>query len=393
MKRLLFYYDIQCPYAYLASTQIEAVAARAGVELEWKPMLLGGVFKAIGREDAPMPAAKARLNVMDQYRQAAQLGVPIAMPMEHPRRTVQAMRLCHCVDGAARTAITHALYRAYWVDGRDVADATVLGEIARAHGVDPARIDEGKQPLFATTDEAVKEGVFGAPAMVVVDGAERTLYWGNDRLHLVERQLSRGSVVDFFYDFSSPYSYLGSTQIERVARERGARVRWRPFLLGALFKAIGTPVVPIQAASEPKRRYLSRDALDWAEYWGVPLRWPSRFPMRTVLPLRLVLAVGEAERPALSHAIYRAFWADDLDISDPSVLARFCDAGALDRAQNDPAVKQALVDATDQAIAAGLCGAPSFLVGDQLFWGQDRMAMVSQSLAASTKSAGNASIR
>jgi 2-hydroxychromene-2-carboxylate isomerase len=193
--------------------------------------------------------------------------------------------------------------------------------------------------------------------------------------------------VTFYYDFSSPYSYLGSTQIERVAREAGATIRWRPFLLGALFKSIGTPIVPMQAVSEPKRRYLQRDVLDWAAYWNVPFTWPSRFPMRTVLPLRLVLAVEPAILPPLSHAIYRAFWAADRDISDPAVLAELArehgaPASALERANApDPAVKQALIDNTDEALRNGVCGAPSFLVRQHLFWGQDRLEFVAKALA------------
>ena len=193
------------------------------------------------------------------------------------------------------------------------------------------------------------------------------------------------SEVTFFYDFSSPFAYLGATQIERVAREAGARVRFSPMLLGAVFKAIGTPIVPIAAASEPKRRYLQRDVLDWAGYWQEPFAWPSRFPMRTVLPLRLVLAVDEAQHAPLMHAIFRAYWAEDRDISDPAVLSSLLaasniDASALDRAQSDPAPKQALVDATDRALAAGVCGAPSFLVRTHLFWGQDRLDFVRAAL-------------
>jgi len=187
--------------------------------------------------------------------------------------------------------------------------------------------------------------------------------------------------VGFWYDFSSPYAYLGSTQIERVAARHGARVNWRPFLLGALFKQIGTPDVPMLAVSEAKRRYLAQDIRDWAGYWNVPLAWPTRFPMRTVLPLRLALAVGEARRPELSHAIFRAYWAEDRDISDPAVLATLCDdADALARAQSDPAIKQALIASTSEAERIGLCGAPSFVVRGHLFWGQDRLDLVDRVL-------------
>ena len=193
--------------------------------------------------------------------------------------------------------------------------------------------------------------------------------------------------VTFYYDFSSPYAYLGSTQIERVAREQGAVIEWKPFLLGALFKAIGTPIVPMHSASEPKRRYLQRDVMDWAAYWSVPFSWPSRFPMRTVLPLRLALAVDRKLLPSLSHAIFAAFWAADRDISDPAVLATLladvgADPSALERATApDPMVKQALVDNTDEALRNGVCGAPSFLVRGHLFWGQDRLEFVEKTLA------------
>jgi 2-hydroxychromene-2-carboxylate isomerase len=328
-------------------------------------------------------------------------------------RSVEAMRLCHVVDGEARVRLTHALYRAYFVEHRDLTDRQALREVLAACALEPAlveRIDEPaiKDSLRATTDAAVADGVFGAPAMVIDDGRARTLYWGQDRLNLVEAALTGSpssaealpagpasgsavqattgpSVVDFFYDFSSPYSYLGSTQIERVAARQGATVRWRPFLLGALFKAIGTPIVPMQAANEPKRRYYARDLVDWAQHWQVPLHWPSRFPMRTVLPLRLALSVPDADRPRLSHAIYRAFWVEDRDIADPAVLARVLDEQGLDaaalRLAEEPAAKAALTASTDEAVALGLCGAPSFLVRGHLFWGQDRLTFVERTLA------------
>jgi 2-hydroxychromene-2-carboxylate isomerase len=193
--------------------------------------------------------------------------------------------------------------------------------------------------------------------------------------------------ITFFYDFSSPYAYLGATQIERVAAEHGAHIRWCPMLLGALFKAIGTPVVPLAVQSEPKRRYLQRDVLDWAAYWGVDFRWPSRFPMRTVAALRLALAAGEPNLPRVSHALFRAYWVDDRDLADPAVLRQIAAAHQLDAAtisralDPDPAIKQALVANTDEAIAAGVCGAPSFLVRGHLFWGQDRLDLVARTLS------------
>jgi 2-hydroxychromene-2-carboxylate isomerase len=196
MKQLIFYYDIVCPYAYLGSTRVEAVAAAAGVPLAWRPILLGGVFRAIGAPDVPaasMPASKAMLNLLDMRRWASLFGVPLALHPAHPRRSVEAMRLCHAVDGADRVRLSHALYRSYFVENRDIADRAVLADVAATLGLSRAlaRIDEPaiKDALRDATAEAVADGVFGVPGFVVVDGERRTLYWGQDRLHLVERAL------------------------------------------------------------------------------------------------------------------------------------------------------------------------------------------------------------
>jgi 2-hydroxychromene-2-carboxylate isomerase len=212
------------------------------------------------------------------------------------------------------------------------------------------------------------------------------LYWGQDRMHLflpedLKLPPIRGGSVDFYYDFSSPYSYLAATQIERAAG--AARVNWKPFLLGALFKQIGTPMVPIETFSHQKRDWTKNDLHSWAAYWQVKFRWPSRFPMRTVTALRMALAAGEPERAELSRRIYQAYWVEDRDINDPAVLSQLADPALVDRAQNDPALKQALIDATSAAQAAGACGAPFFVVGDQIFWGQDRLPLVVRALAES----------
>ncbi|MCU1279617.1 MAG: 2-hydroxychromene-2-carboxylate isomerase, partial [bacterium] len=168
----------------------------------------------------------------------------------------------------------------------------------------------------------------------------------------------------FYYDFSSPYAYLGATQVERVAREQGARVRWRPILVGALFNQIGTPTVPLAEFPAPKRAYVARDLAHWASHWQVPLQWPSRFPMRTVAPLRLALATEAAggDIAAVSLRLFRAYWVEDRDISDPAVLREFGDLSAIE----SPAIKDALRAATDEAVAAGVCGVPSFVARGHL---------------------------
>jgi len=388
-----FYYDIVCPYAYLASTRIEALAARCGAELRWRPLLLGGIFRNVGGDQVPMhamSAPRARLNLLDMHRWAAHWGVPLTMPGGHPRRSVDAMRLCVAADDATRPALSRALFRAYWVDGRDIDDRAVLGAIAAEHGLDADVVGRPtvRQGLFDATAEAAERGVFGVPAFHV-DGR---LFWGQDRLGLVEAALGGapepyvprgdgGARIRFFHDFASPFSYLASTQVERVAAEHGATLEWAPILLGGLFRAIGTPDVPLFQMSATKRRYVARDLEDWAKHWGVPYRFPSHFPMRSILPLRVALA-----EPRLTPRLYRAAWSEDRRVDDPAHLAALIEEAGFEpepllKATADPALKARLRAHTDAARAAGACGVPSFEVrhGDgppMLLWGQDRIPML-----------------
>lgn len=187
---ITFYYDVVCPYAYLASTQIEAVAARANVEIEWVPVLLGGIFRAIGQADVPaaaMPAAKQHLNLLDMKRYAAHHGVPLKLHPRHPLRSVEAMRLLHTVEGAARVAMTKALYRAHFVENRDISDQAVLADYGDIGRLDSPAI---KDALRAATDRAVLDGAFGVPSFVIEQQGRRFLFWGQDRLFLVGKALA-----------------------------------------------------------------------------------------------------------------------------------------------------------------------------------------------------------
>jgi 2-hydroxychromene-2-carboxylate isomerase len=202
-----------------------------------------------------------------------------------------------------------------------------------------------------------------------------------------------GREVSFFFDFSSPFAYLASTQIEAVARRAGAAVRWKPFLLGALFKSIGTADVPMFTMPEAKRALIGLDMLRWADHYAVPFRFPSRFPMNSVKALRMVLQLPDAQRPPLVHALYRAAWAEDRDLSDDAELAAIAGSAGLDgpslvAGTKVDAVKALLKSATDEAERAGLCGAPSFLVKDLLFWGQDRLPFVERALGGDWRPRG-----
>lgn len=396
MKKLLFYYDVVCPYAYMASLEVEALAARTGATLVYKPVLLGGIYNAIGRPqeaDAGQAPARIAMGALRMARQAYHAGVELKFPSGHPRRTVNAMRLLVAADEQTRPALTRALYEAYWKQGRDVSDPAVLAEVATAHGMDPEIVarPEIKQALFDAVDEAVARGLFGVPTFVVDD----ELWWGGDRMHLVEVALggqpkcaardggdgNGGHSVEFFHDFSSPYAYLAATQIERVARENGATLIHRPMVLGGLFKGIGTATIPIQTFTEPKRRWYLRDMTQWSRYWGVPFAFAGNFPLRTITPSRVALA-----EPATTACLYRAAWGEDRNIGDTGVLAEVLteagfDAAALLERTQDPAIKAQLFANTDRAQAFGACGAPTFVIDEKVVvWGQDRLDDVARYL-------------
>ncbi len=426
--RLEYYFDFTCPFAYLGSLEVEAVAARTGAELVWRPMLLGGVLRAIGAEHglATEPMAKRVDHLVDMRRWAELRGMPLAMPPGHPQRSVRALRTLLAVEPSRWPPLLHDLYRSYWERGASIGERETLAAALAAAGLDEAQVERAlaagesdamKDELRRRTDEAIARGVFGAPAIFVHtdDGAEHML-WGQDRLAMAEAVLrgwrpgpgappapqvlegrppegaprpAEPATIQFWYDFSSPYAYLAATQIEAIAARTGARLEWRPMLLGAVFKAIAGPVVPILAMSESKRRYMGSQLDVWASAWQAPFRWSSVFPLRTVTALRLALVAGE-RIAEVSLALFRAAWAEDLDLDDPATLTGVLDRAGFDgaamlAATRDPAVKQRLVDATAEAVERGVFGAPTFFVtacgSSRQFWGQDRLGLVERAAA------------
>lgn len=182
--------------------------------------------------------------------------------------------------------------------------------------------------------------------------------------------------VEFFYDVVSPYSYMAATQIEAIAADCDARVIWRPFLLGGLFNAVGNAPPAFLA---PRGAYLFKDLRRWSAHYGVPWALPNPFPTRTLTAQRALIAMEPAARPEPSLALFRAYWAEGRDIGDESVLVDVIGADAVARA-SDPEVKKALVDATVEIEKRGAFGAPTFYVGDEMFFGNDRLPFLEQHL-------------
>ncbi len=189
--------------------------------------------------------------------------------------------------------------------------------------------------------------------------------------------------VDFFFDLSSPYSYLAATQLPGIAERAKATIRWRPMVLAAVFKASGN-VMP--AACEPKARHMLVDLDRWAKKYGVPFVMSSHFPLNAIKPERLILAAEDSGRVGeLALALFRGMWVDDRDISSELEMRTLAESVGLDgtalfAAIETQPVKDRLRANTDEAIARGAFGAPAMFVGDELFWGNDRLHFLEDAL-------------
>jgi 2-hydroxychromene-2-carboxylate isomerase len=415
---LELWFDFSCPYAYLASRRAPHLARAAGVELAWKPMLLGGVFRGVGAGDGPMATlspAKAAHNDHDMHRWAEIFGAPFQLPRAHPMRTVRALRVLLALPHSRWPAAIEAIYAAYWQRAEDVTQDAVIAAALRGAGVSDddittalAGADARKDELRARTDEAIALGIFGAPAWVVRRDRP-ILLWGQDRMDWVSAVLagwdpeagpppggprpfsvaqpfSTASTLDVYVDVASPFSYLGLTQLPALAKATGAIPRVHPILLGALFRDIGQVDVPMFAMPPAKQRYVGLEMQRWARWWGVPFDMPRKFPQRTVTAQRLLLLAGgdAGANIRLGIALGRAMWAEQRDLEDADTLRGvLADCGLprewVERTQ-EPLVKQRLVDETAAARAAGVFGVPTWIVDGQLFWGQDRLELVMRAL-------------
>jgi 2-hydroxychromene-2-carboxylate isomerase len=193
--------------------------------------------------------------------------------------------------------------------------------------------------------------------------------------------------VEFFYGIGSRYSYLASTQLERLAAETGCRVRWRPLYSGDLFAARGRDPFRGQPVSgQYDRAYRRRDAERWAAYYGVPYREPAdvRFdPRRLALACTAAAAQGAAE--AFSRRLFRALFVDGASPLDDAACASLAqdaglDQGAFRAALEHPKTAARLGATVEEAVERGLFGVPSFVVGNEVFFGNDRLPLVRHAL-------------
>lgn len=362
---LVFNYDISCPFAYIASTRVQALAQRTNATLIYRPVLLGAIYRATaapqgaaGSASDVFNAAKKNVTSHAMQRTLDRYHISYSPPPQHPRKTVNALRMLYSVaDQATRKALTHNLFRAYWVQGRDVNDNAVLLQIARESGItdlDASCFDsvDARKELETATAEAIERGAFGVPGFWIPGAptgpqGEQTgrFFWGQDRMHFVEATLlslssssssssttaaaadpwtrvpnlrsllprciptntlspsSRAVKLEFWFDFSSPWAYVGYTQLARLQRTFGAALEivLKPLLVGVLFREIGAPNMPLLAVSAAKAAWTSQDIVDWTRWWNAVnvqeggrdgkfgFYWADVFPIRSPTLLRVGL--------------------------------------------------------------------------------------------------------
>lgn len=191
--------------------------------------------------------------------------------------------------------------------------------------------------------------------------------------------------LEFYFDVGSPAAYLAWTQVPRVAEATGAQVDYKPFLLGGVFQATGNRS-PMEVPA--KGSYMLGDLQRFAERYGVAFRHNPHFPINTLTLMRGAIALQMREPAKMKpyvDAVYRAIWVDAQDMNDPATVGAVLQQAGFDPRQllalaADPEVKEKLKAVTQEAVARGVFGAPTFFVGNDMYWGQDRLDFVKEAL-------------
>ena len=196
-------------------------------------------------------------------------------------------------------------------------------------------------------------------------------------------------MIEFFFDCSSPWTWLGFESIQTLADEMDVDIIWRPILVGGVFNAVNGSVYESRKNPVPaKARYMLKDLQDWARLQGLTIKFPATvFPVNSVKVMRGCCWLGQ-DCVDFARAAFHAYWTEDRDISDDAVIADVAaragvDAAALFAAIATDEIKAKLRDNTDELIARGGFGSPTIFVGgDDMFFGNDRMPLVRAAIAA-----------
>lgn len=195
-----------------------------------------------------------------------------------------------------------------------------------------------------------------------------------------------GQTLEFFFDYGSPYSYLANHRLAELSERTGVEIVHRPMLLGGVFKATRNHS-PALEPIEAKRSYSGLALRRSAEAYGAVFRGNKHFPINTLMLMRTAVAAQRQGVFETYHrTVYPAFWVDGLDLGNEDVLAGVLtgagvDAAKLAELRGRDEIKNELRSTTDEAVSRGVFGAPSFFLGDQLFFGADHLFFVEQALA------------
>ena len=193
--------------------------------------------------------------------------------------------------------------------------------------------------------------------------------------------------VEFYFDFGSPAAYLAFTQLPQLCIEVEASILWKPMLLGGVFQATGNHS---PATIPAKGSYIFKDFDRFAQRYGVPFNANPFFPINTLMLMRAAVGLqmrNDARFEDYCRAMFQAIWVDAKNMNDPATVgaglqAAGFDAMAMLALTNEPAVKEQLKAATQEAVSRGIFGAPTMFVGEHMFWGQDRLDFVREALQA-----------
>ncbi|MCC2657507.1 MAG: oxidoreductase [Panacagrimonas sp.] len=202
------------------------------------------------------------------------------------------------------------------------------------------------------------------------------------------------NVLEFYFDISSPWTYLAFHNVQPIARELGVKIQWKPILVGGIFNTVNPSVYEFRkSGSRGKHQYLVKDLGDWARHAGLDIRFPpSIFPINSVKAMRACIVLledaGDDDAPMtrFARAAFEAYWARDEDISTDSVLVAICRQAGVDPDRvmagiNTQAVKDRLRHHTDELIARGGFGSPTMFVGGiDMYFGNDRLQFVREAL-------------
>lgn len=192
--------------------------------------------------------------------------------------------------------------------------------------------------------------------------------------------------VRFYFDVGSPASYLAWTQLPGICEKAGARLIYKPMLLGGVYQATGNASPGVIPA---KGRYTNHDYVRHARKYGVPFALNTHFPIITLFLMRVVTGVQLRQPDRLQdllRIVFKAMWIDALNLNEPELTAKTLAVAGFNPETTqalaaDPEVKAALKTVTDEAVALGVFGAPTTFVGDEMFFGQDRLDMIRDELS------------